>query len=66
MRGFLLLLLVGATLVGGAIGCAGGNLIQSATPLGSHVVEVVAKVSGASSGGSSTTQTANFTLTVIQ
>jgi hypothetical protein len=61
-RGLLLLLLVGAVVVGGAIGCTGAA--PQATPLGTHVVTVVAHASAGSS--SSTSVTANFTLTVIQ
>ena len=66
MGGIMLLLLVGAILVGGALGC--GSIMQTATPLGTHVVTVVANanVSSTTSGVSSSTQTATFTLTVIQ
>ena len=70
-RGMLLLLMVGALLVGGVIGC-GGSIIRTVTPLGSHNVTVVAKanVSSTASDGSTSAQTeaesANFTLTVVQ
>jgi hypothetical protein len=66
MGGMLLPLLVGAILVSGAIGC--GSIMQTATPLGTDVVTVVANanVSSTMSGASSSTQTATFTLTVIQ
>jgi len=67
VRGILLLLLVGTTLVGGAIGC-GTDILQTFTPFGTQVVTVVAKadVSGTSTSGSSSTQTATFDLTVTQ
>jgi hypothetical protein len=67
MGGLLLVLLLGATLVGGAIGC-GEGILQTITPLGTHVVTVVAKanVSSTTGSGSSSTQTATFDLTVIQ
>jgi hypothetical protein len=64
MRGFLLLLLVGTTLVGGAIGC-GAGILQTITPLGTHVVMVVAKANVFGTSGSSPTQIATFDLTVI-
>ena len=64
VRGLLLLLLVRTAVVGGAIGCTGP--VSQATPLGAHVVTVVANANvKASSGTSTTTQTASFTLTVV-
>jgi hypothetical protein len=68
MGGILLLLLVGTILVGGALGCVRGSVMQTVTPLGTDVVIVVANanVSSTTSGASSSTQTATFTLTVIQ
>jgi hypothetical protein len=65
VRGMLLLVLVGTVLVGGAIGCSS---FTYQTPLGAHVVTVVAKttVSSTTSTGSNTTQTADFTLTITQ
>ena len=63
VRGLLLLLLVGMVVVGGAVGCTGAT--PQATPLGSHVVTVVAHATAGSSSSSSSV-TANFTLTVIQ
>lgn len=66
VRGMLLLLLVGVTLAGGAVGC-GTVFLNNVTPLGSKVVTVVANANvSTSAGGSSSTQTATFTLTVIQ
>ncbi len=65
VRGMVLLVLVGTMLVGGAVGC--GSVFYR-TPLGAHVVTVVANttVSSTASAGSSTTQTADFTLTITQ
>jgi len=67
IRGMMLMLFVGTMLVGGAIGC-GGSILQTITPLGTHVVTVQAKTTASadSTGGSSSTQTATFTLTVIE
>jgi choice-of-anchor A domain-containing protein len=67
MRGMLLLLVMGVMMTGGVIGC-GGSIIQTVTPLGTHVVTVEAKttVSANSSNGASPTQTASFTLTVTE
>jgi hypothetical protein len=66
MRAFMLLLLAGATLVGGVVGCS--SIVLSPTPLGSHVVTVVTQASASSStsGSSSSTQNVTCTLTVVQ
>ena len=65
VRGLLLLVMVGTMLVGGAVGCSG---VFYRTPMGAHVVTVVAKtmVSSTGSTDSATTQTANFNLTITQ
>lgn len=65
VRGMLLVLLVGAMLAGGAVGC---SAVFYQTPVGAHVVTVVAntKVSSTAAAGADTTQTANFTLTITQ
>jgi hypothetical protein len=65
VRDMLLLVLVGTMLVGGAVGCSS---VFFQTPAGAHVVTVLANttVSSTTAAGSSTSQTANFTLTITQ
>ena len=66
VRGMLLLLLVGTVLAGGAIGCGGPT--PTIAPVSTNVVTVKATTTASSktSGGSSSTQTATFTLTILQ
>ena len=70
VRGILLIALVGTMLAGGFIGCGGTASFQAPppvnqTPVGAHVVTVVANTS-VSSTGSSGSQTANLNLTITQ
>ena len=73
VRGMVLLALVATMLAGGFIGCGGTASFQAPppvnqTPVGAHVVTVVANtsVSSTESAGSNGSQTANLNLTITK